>query len=278
MTEATKWTRYWQLGETSSCLPNAEKTRRRIFGHWNEVAEALVDKAHVLDLGCGSGTLAEHLVGQRKDISVTGVDFAQVEPSTVKRVTLLPGVDMGAMPLDDASVDMAVSMFGVEYGDPQQLGSELARVLKPGGSFSFIVHHADSPVVSANKARAATLRTLCDDKVGKALMDQDQDGLVRQMFDLRLAAGAQAPLVDTVARGLAKSFAKEPSEREADWHGFVESSAVECVIIEALEKAAVSDPRQWASQLGDQLLVKHPTFIATPRDERIAWVIEGQRA
>ena len=190
----------------------------------------------------------------------------------------MPGVDMGDMPLDDASVDVAVSMFGVEYGDPQRWGPELARVLKLGGSFSFIVHHIDSPVVSANMARAATLKALCDDKVGKALLDQDREGLVRQMFDLRLAAGPQAPLVDTVARGLAKSFAKDPSEREADWHGFVESSAVECVIIEALEKAAVADPRQWAAQMGDQMKVKHPTFIATPSDERIAWVIEGIRA
>ena len=48
--------------------------------------------------------------------------------------------------------------------------------------------------------------------------------------------------------------------------------------LDAMDKAALENPKAWAARLGSDLAARHPTFISTPRDERIAWVIEGQRA
>lgn len=278
MTDATHWTRFWQQDGRTSCLPNADKIRRLIFDHWDEVAADLPQQAHVLDLGCGSGVLAERLADARADITVTGIDLADIKDSDKDRVTLKSGVDMAKLPFDDASVDAVVSLFGVEYADPEAFGPELARVMKPGATFCFVTHHGDSPVVADNQKRSDVLTSLTDKKVAMALADQDRDGLVRQMFDIRQFAGMHAPLVDEVARGLAGAFGQDKDAREAAWNEFAEKAEVELAILEAMNKAALADPRQWAARLGPDLAPRYPTQIVTPMHERIAWVIEGERA
>jgi len=97
----------------------------------------------VLDLGCAGGFMAEALV--KRGAQVTGIDpaadaiaagraHAEHEGHTI-RYDVGVGEDL---PYDDASFDAVVCVDVLEHvQDLQQVISEVARVLKPGGMFLF---------------------------------------------------------------------------------------------------------------------------------------------
>lgn len=93
----------------------------------------------VLDVACGSGNLA--LPAALAGAIVTGVDIA---PNLIKqarenaeREGLKIQFDEGdaeALPYDDASFDVIVTMFGAMFAPrPELVAAELKRVCKPGG-------------------------------------------------------------------------------------------------------------------------------------------------
>jgi ubiquinone/menaquinone biosynthesis C-methylase UbiE len=93
----------------------------------------------LLDVACGSGTLA--LPAARAGAIVTGVDIApnliQQARENAEREGLKIQFDEGdaeALPYDDATFDVVVTMFGAMFAPrPELVASELQRVCKPGG-------------------------------------------------------------------------------------------------------------------------------------------------
>ncbi|MBB3764573.1 class I SAM-dependent methyltransferase [Sphingomicrobium lutaoense] len=278
MNKADIWNHFWQQGEQSSCLPNAADIRSALDTYWDEFTRGLDTPSSLIDLGCGSGALAERLARRNDGLSITGIDFASVGESAVDGVTLMSGVSMEKLPMDEGSFDGAVSQFGVEYADPATVGPEIARVLRKGAPVAFVMHHADSPVVAQNKARKAILASLSEDGIGKAYREDEKQVLARSIFEIRQKSGVHAPLVDQVARGLGQSIGEAPDKRERIWSDFAEGAANEIAIIEAMEKAAIRDPRVWAMRLGDGYRWERPTFISTPQGEKAAWSLTGRRA
>lgn len=121
-------------------------------GDWNAVAlqgmpvsEALVEAAdprpgaRVLDVACGSGNAA--LVAARRGCEVTGIDYVPAWVERARRRADADGVaadfragDAQALDVPDASVDVALSVFGVMFAPDQGLAArELLRVCRPGG-------------------------------------------------------------------------------------------------------------------------------------------------
>lgn len=93
----------------------------------------------VLDVATGTGNAA--LLAARRRATVTGldasarlIDVAQQRSADIgSEITLLVG-DMQALPFDDASFDVALSIFGLIFAaDAQSAFGEMMRVLKPGG-------------------------------------------------------------------------------------------------------------------------------------------------
>ena len=106
-------------------------------------AQVVIDRAalrreeHVVDVGCGTGNAA--LLAAERGARVTGIDPAQrlldVASATAAAraadVRFLPG-EAARLPLDDSSVDVVVSVFGVIFApDAQAAAAELARVAAP---------------------------------------------------------------------------------------------------------------------------------------------------
>lgn len=108
-----------------------------------------------VDIGCGEGRLTRHLLqlGHR----IIGID---VSPSLVLAARSYdPSMDIriadaAALPLDDASADLAVAFMSLHDIDamPQAIG-EIARILEPGGKLCFAIVH---PINSAGTFERST--------------------------------------------------------------------------------------------------------------------------
>ena len=102
-------------------------------------AESRFKPASVLDIGCGSGRLLRKVHDSWPEAQLSGVDPAQGMLSVARQLTPEACFSMGsaeALPLEDASVDLALSTISFHHWQDQAAGlREVARVLRPGGSF-----------------------------------------------------------------------------------------------------------------------------------------------
>jgi ubiquinone/menaquinone biosynthesis C-methylase UbiE len=101
-----------------------------------DVAATVPAGARVLDVGCGPGHVAEHLVGHGLTVSGVDLDARMIERA---RRRLGPGTelevaDVAALPFDDASFDAVVSTLSMHHWADTGVGlAEVARVLQPDG-------------------------------------------------------------------------------------------------------------------------------------------------
>jgi len=102
-----------------------------------------LEAGRVLDVGCGSGTMAKAIKRERPELEVHGADFsastisaAQHDPQGVTFVQ----APAEALPFENASFE-AVTMFDVleHVDDPARVLGEIARVLKPDGRFHIVL-------------------------------------------------------------------------------------------------------------------------------------------
>jgi SAM-dependent methyltransferase len=103
-----------------------------------------------VDIGCGIGATDRHLVGDFG--KVIGVDLvegvlerAQVEVPQAE----FRHYDGDALPVEDASVDVAFAICVVHHVPPERWGAfaaEMARVLRPGGVAAIFEHNPLNPV------------------------------------------------------------------------------------------------------------------------------------
>ena len=101
--------------------------------------------ARLLDVGCGSGTLA--LIAARNGALSAGVDIA---PNWIERACCRAAndnlqvdfreADAEALPFADGHFDFVTSMFGAMFApQPDLVAAEMARVCKPGGTLAMSV-------------------------------------------------------------------------------------------------------------------------------------------
>ncbi len=134
-------------------------------------AQAVAARSRIVaEVGCGRGVLVDLTEpgGAWQDLrgegrTVIGIDIEQTgEANPVIDEFRLIGED-GRWPLDDASVDLAVSDFVLEHViEPEDFVREVARVVRPGGVFI-------ARTISRHSVLAAAARIVPNDRHAKAL-------------------------------------------------------------------------------------------------------------
>jgi ubiquinone/menaquinone biosynthesis C-methylase UbiE len=121
--------------------------QRAFFDRTHQAALALAaglvhQPVSVLDVGCGTGKLLRLAATYWPEAQLIGVDPANSMIEMAKRLT--PNATFStsmaeALPLQDASVDLALSTSSFHHWQDQAAGiREIARVLRPGGYFLLV--------------------------------------------------------------------------------------------------------------------------------------------
>jgi 2-polyprenyl-6-hydroxyphenyl methylase / 3-demethylubiquinone-9 3-methyltransferase len=128
--------RWYRASDDPVALLRAES---RLRNPW--ILERLEPSSKVLDIGCGGGFLSNELAAHGHE--VTGLDAARdalavaAAHDWTASVSYIEG-DALALPFRDASFDAVTAMDFLEHVEnPARVVEEVARVLRPGGSFFF---------------------------------------------------------------------------------------------------------------------------------------------
>lgn len=158
---ASTWSRYWSSGAMHSCAGSYDEGYAGPIGDfWRSGFVALPPAARVLDIASGNGPLPRLLLSlsERADLVCDAVDLAELAPpwldelppSQRQRVRFHSACPAEQLPFADASFDLVVSQWGIEYSDLGRAVPELLRVLKPRGAVRLLLHHQQAlPVVLA---------------------------------------------------------------------------------------------------------------------------------
>lgn len=150
-TVPTELAYYLDPFKTRSGFDRAAKTYDQAAFIQREIGERLVERLDyvrlqpkcVLDLGCGTGAISQHLIGRYPQATVIGLDLALGMVEATKARLNYPqfhGVcaDVQQLPLQEETADLLISNLMLQWcNDLVAVFQECVRVMRPAGLFSF---------------------------------------------------------------------------------------------------------------------------------------------
>jgi tellurite methyltransferase len=168
----------------------------------------------VLDLGCGVGRHA--LAYARLGLDVTAVDMAEQGLSELRRASLEEGLTiatqvaaMTELPFETGSFDHVLSFNVIYHGDPlivRAAIAEIARVLKPGGSYQ-------GTMLSKRNVKYGKGEEVAPDTFVDAAIDPDDSDKIHPHFYCNAAE-----LVDLFAEFELLSLLDQEHAKSGSWH------------------------------------------------------------
>lgn len=276
------WSIFWrEFGEGES-LPDRchvpADGQEAVDRHWSGLARSLPRGAQVIDLGCGAGVVGRTLLRTRPDLTVTGIDYAEVPVEPHPNLEIRPGLAMEALPINDSSFDAAVSLFGIEYGEIAATARELGRVLRPGSRFAFVIHHCDSEIAIEGNARVRGIRDVLSPAVEAAFFSGDVARLEQQRLRLRREHPGE-PTVKLVSDYFWRNIGRTRSERQAIWARLLDDVAVEVALTTRMTQCAKSAAElgPWIAPLIAIMARVEVSVLRRSGGDPIGWSIEGIR-
>lgn len=186
------WHQYWRENRLAACVPENPASAAAIEACWLEFFSALADGSRVLDIATGNGVLLvwADRVGRRtgRKFHLTGIDSADIDPlrflpdhqNELSAAAFFGNTSAEALPFADASFDVVVSQYGLEYAELSSGLTEAARVLKTSGQLHWLAHGEDSVVVAQGREQLSAIDMLLADKgpfaTMKAFVDANTSG------------------------------------------------------------------------------------------------------
>jgi len=177
------WRHYWRDNRLAACVPDNPASAAAIEAHWTAFFADLPAGTRVLDIATGNGVVlvwAARAARQvQRELVLTGIDFADIDPARflpehqadLAAARFVGNTPAESLPVADASFDVVVSQYGLEYADLTQALAEAARVLVPGGQLHWLAHGEDSIVVAQGRAQLEQLDLLLAAKGPFAAME-----------------------------------------------------------------------------------------------------------
>jgi SAM-dependent methyltransferase len=270
------WTAFWADSGQSSCATGAPEIWQALERHWTSFSRSLGYGTRVLDLGCGACAVGRMVVRARSDLHVTGIDAAKVPATAHPQLAAMSHTAMEAMPFAARRFGAVVSQFGYEYSRIDESAREIARVLAPGAKVSFLVHHAQSAIVSATRARLDAIDEFLGPPLRAAFCSADAAALASRLSAL-VGKHSQDDLVAQLAQALPARLSSPPAQRVAIWTAIEQALTPERRLSEALGSCCVGQSQigEWLGPLRVVCELLPPAVLREPNGDPIAWSIEG---
>lgn len=151
------WTSFWRQGHSTAFGDSSEKAYDgAIRNWWLGILRANPAASTILEIACGNTSLLPGMIESHVGQVYIGVDVAEVTLSRAAQdlittaecpsVELLSETPAENLPVPANNVDLAASVFGIEYSDENKSFAEVLRVLNPGSAFFGLLHHSASPI------------------------------------------------------------------------------------------------------------------------------------
>ena len=248
MTQADDWSDYWRKEgvEGEVFLDGAGGKHPELESHWRTVFSALEPAQAIVDIACGGGSIFTAIASEAAH-DLHGVDVSdealKVCAARHPNVTLhLSSAE--ELPLADASMDMAVSQFGIEYApDKLKAFAAAAQCVRPGGRIDCLCHHQggfiDQKIAPAYRGTRAVLETnFVDNAKALALTKAQRDD---QAFTL-----AKRLFIDS-ERVVANAMREAPSGIHVHLYGGFKE------MFSKFERYAADEIVQWLSAMHEEI-------------------------
>ena len=163
------WDQYWQDGRLASCGGQGGANYQPVIAEgWRRFFDTLAEGTHILDICSGNGAVArmaaESAALRNVHVTIDAVDAAAINPLRhglgADLIRFSPRVAAENLPFPDATFDVIVGQYAIEYTDTARTLAELRRVSRPHVALRFVTHAADGIAVREAKRQLADVARL----------------------------------------------------------------------------------------------------------------------